>query len=322
MVALHSFAVAAGQPSLTAAAAKLFVSVPTLSERLKRLSQDLGGVVLMESGRTGTKLTPAGREVLAYAERLLKSARRLEEFAAGVVGGSEGSVSIACYPVHVERILGEAIVHFRSRYPGIRLDFSQMRDDRRRTWGRTLFEELRDGDVDIAVGPPHIGEQYGLDGLRLYEARIVALVPDNHPYRNQAEIPISELVDTGLLIAPEGYFSRERVQAAARDAGVSLSVKVESANPPALLALGRAGVGVPVLPDDYPLVGQQRFPYPAIASPASGPIATEVWIHWRRGEQLAPPVEAFRESVRAIVEEEAANKKRFQQTYYRADISG
>jgi len=321
LVALHSFAVAAREPSLRAAAEKLHVSVPALSGRLRQLSKDLGEVSLMESDRTGTKLTAVGREVLAYAERLLKSARRLEEFAAGVVVGAEGSVSIACYPVHVERILGEAIARFRKSYPEIRLDFSQMRDDRRRTWGRTLFEELRDGDVDLAVGPPHVGDEYGLDGFRLYLAKIVALVPDGHPFRNSPEIPIAELRHSNLLIAPEGYFSRERVQEAARDAAVSLTVKVDSANPPALLALGRAGLGVPVLPDDYPLVGQQRFPYPAVTSPVAGPIRTEVWIHWRRDALQPPAMERFLASVRDVVSEEEREGRRYQE-YYQAEMRG
>lgn len=319
LLALHSLAVAAGQPSLRAAADKLHISVPALTARLKQLSTDLGGIVLLESDRTGTKLTGAGREVLAYAERLLKSARRLQEFSRGVVSGGEGTVAIACYPVHVERILGEVIAVFRREHPHIRLDFSQMRDDRRRTWGRTLFEELRDGDVDLAIGPQNVGEQFGLDGLALYEAHIVALVPDNHPFRNQSEIPITELQELELLISPEGYFSRERVQTSARDAGMSLRIAVESANPPALLALGRAGLGVPVLPDDYPLVGQQRFPYPVIADPVSGPISTPVWMHWRRQDAMSPAVGAFLQSTREVVDAEATMGRR-NQDYYGAEM--
>ncbi|MGV8896345.1 MAG: LysR family transcriptional regulator [Rhodoglobus sp.] len=320
LLALHSFVAAAGAKSIREAAVQLNLSAPALNDRLRQLEKDLG-VKLLESSNTGTKLSVVGREVLDYAQRVLKSHGRLSEFAKGAKNGTLGSLSIACYPVHVERLLGNVLGQYVIDHPGIRVDLSQMRDDRRRTWGRSLFEELRDGDVDLAIGPPHVGDEYGLSGFRLYAARIVAMLPDQHQLRREPSIQISALRGLPLLIAPEGFFSRERVREAARDAGFALSVMAQSSNPPALLALGSHGLGIPILPDDYPLVGQQRFPYPVIEDAAGKPIQTEVWIHWRTEAPKTRAVEAFLALVEQFVEREQKVGRKYEE-YYRAEMGG
>ncbi|GAC70164.1 LysR family transcriptional regulator [Gordonia soli] len=71
---LQQFVTTARAPSITAAAGELFISQQALSAALRGLERDLG-VDLFDRGRRGTRLTPAGRELLASAPALLSAVR-------------------------------------------------------------------------------------------------------------------------------------------------------------------------------------------------------------------------------------------------------
>ena len=320
LVLLQTFAVVADSGTQRRASERLHITPQAVGAQVKKLEQELG-VVLFERGRGGSRLTSAGGEILEHARRILKSSTRLIEFAEGVTLGDAGSLSIACYPVHVERMLGSVLGKFHAKLPQVRIDLSQMRDDRRRGWGTSLFEELRDGQVDVAIGPKHDGPEYGLTGCQLYIARIVALVPENHAFRHSGSIPVAELAQQPLLIAPDGFFSRQRVSQAAREAGFELTVAFQSSNPPALLALGSHGLGIPVIADDYPLVGQQRFPYPVVSDVRGDPIQTEVWMHWRESAPRTPALDALIAITKDLVDDERRLGKKYQE-YYRSEMVG
>ena len=63
---LSCFVVVAQERTLARAAARLHVSQPAVSKTLAEL-EELAGRRLVERGRAGTQLTPAGEEFLRYA---------------------------------------------------------------------------------------------------------------------------------------------------------------------------------------------------------------------------------------------------------------
>jgi LysR family transcriptional regulator, hydrogen peroxide-inducible genes activator len=299
------------------AAEALGTTQPNLGNKVRELEKALG-MTLVSTTKRGTELTDQGRQLVERAEAFIKEYNRLVLHARNLRGGETGVLSIACYPVHVERFLSRVIGRFRREHPNVELDLTQMRDDRRRAWGRTLFDELVEGEVELAMGPPHIS--LGLSGIKAYDARLVAMVDDAHTHRHEETIPITELKGENLLIAPEQYFSRERVSAAAEEAGFSIHVSAQSSSPTALLSLGRHGVGIPILPDDYPLVGQHHYPYPTIETITGEQLSTEVWLQWKEGRALSYGATNF---IRIAAEEVAAELERgtrVKETYYHADL--
>jgi LysR family transcriptional regulator, carnitine catabolism transcriptional activator len=303
--------------SFRQAADSVHLSVSTFTKHIDSLEGALG-IQLFLRDRRGVTLTAVGRQLVPYAELAVGKMIRLAEFADGLGAGSEGTLSIACYPVHIERFLGTVIERFRARNPGVRLDLTQMRDDRRRDLGRSLFDELRSREVDLAMGPPHVHLD-GIDGFEAYVAKITALVPDTHPSRRASTISISELAHEPVLVAPGGYFSRLRLEAAAQSAKVSLSIGAQSSSPPALMVLGKSGLGVPVLPDDYPLVGQHDCPYPTVTDVDGQEIFTPVWLQWRTTDPLSPASETFIAVGKEVASEENRNG-RIRQDYYHVDV--
>src|SRR5436305_8213743 len=72
---LEYFVVIADTGSLTAAAERLFVSQPSLSQQIAALEQELGGQLLERLPR-GVRLTIAGQSLLAEARAAIRNADR------------------------------------------------------------------------------------------------------------------------------------------------------------------------------------------------------------------------------------------------------
>src|SRR6202023_431898 len=117
------------------------------------------------------------------------------------------------------------------------------RDDRAQR-GRAIVEDLLAGDVDLILTQGHDK----LEGIPVYRASIVAVLPQHHPLRRQRQVSVKDLAATALLVAPRGFFSRDELDvcfAAAQPYHVQFDIAAESASASALLALGAAGRGIP-----------------------------------------------------------------------------
>lgn len=314
---IHYFLELAKTGSQRKAAEALGTTQPNVRNKVSDLGKALQ-MELVSTTQRGTELTDQGRQLVERAEAFIAEYHRLIRHARNLREGETGVLSIACYPVHIERFLSRVIGQFREKHPHVELDLTQMRDDRRRAWGRTLFDELIGGEVELAMGPPHL--DMGLEGVKAYDAKLVAMVADDHSHRMSPTIPITELKDQQLLIAPEKYFSRERVSKAAEDAGFAITVSAQSSSPTALLSLGRQGLGIPILPDDYPLVGQHRFPYPTIESLDGELLSTEVWLQWKSGRALSYGASNFITIAKQEIQSEIDRGMRSKETYYHADL--
>ncbi|UOY03718.1 LysR family transcriptional regulator [Blastococcus sp. PRF04-17] len=276
----------------------------TFSSDLEKLATALG-VKLFDSVRgKGSFPTVSARLIEGRVRELLAAAERLESYAKSLSEGSTGVISIAAYPVHLERFLARLIAQFASSFPDVSLDLSKIRDDRRRGLGRSLFEELRDGDVDFAMGPPHT-DIPGIEGIKAYDARIVVLFPEQDPRASADQVPIEELRNLQLLTAPRTYFSRDKVQELAAEAGFDLKVVHEGSSPPALRALGMAGWGVPVLPDDYAVVRSRH--HPVLIDAKGHEVLTPVWLHWRTEQSNPAPVPSFIKLAKELAAAERAS---------------
>jgi len=116
--ALELFVAAAEAGSLSAAARRTRVPLPTLSRRVRKLEDDLG-VRLLERGPHGLALTPAGTQLLAEATPALATLSQAEQRlydSSGVAGTLRVSI-----PPHFEP-MQFVFSEFCRRYPAVRLD--------------------------------------------------------------------------------------------------------------------------------------------------------------------------------------------------------
>lgn len=272
---LRYFVAVAHAGTYRQAADRLHVSQPAVSAQVHALENDVG-VRLFENAGRGVRLSPAGRQLLPKAAEILGAVEGLVEFAGGISRGDEGCIRLTCFPIHIDMFLGELARDFLRENPRAAIDWTRVRDDRRQSGGRKMFQELAEGDVDVVVGRP----QRGLGGLPVYDAKIVAVLPDDHEHRNDRVLDVRALREEGLLMAPSGFFSRQVFEEACAALGFEVRVRHEMSRSATLQTLGRCGFGIPVVANDT-LTTKPVINYPVLVDADGSELGTPVWLQWR-----------------------------------------
>ena len=160
--------------NITAAAERLYTSQPGISKQLKQLEAELGVQIFTRKGKSLASVTPAGREVVARARRILREVENIRSLASDMTAEQEGTLSIATTHTQARYVLPEVIRAFRKKYPKVDLDLHQGTSEQ-------IAELIGTNQVDfaIATGSQELFPQLTL--LPIYRWNRIALVPKNHP---------------------------------------------------------------------------------------------------------------------------------------------
>lgn len=296
---LEYFVAVAQRGTYLAAAASLSVAQPALWRQVKELERELGTPLFERVGRR-VRLTRDGEALADQAIAVLAATGRLREDAAARRAGRAGVVAIACAAPHLREFLAPVIAALRSNHPDVDVHVREYGGGGPGP-GPGILPDLLDGTVDLAtVGTAHPR----LETIPLYEVRLIAAVPDDHPWRDAPTIDIKELRDRPLVVAQPGSYSRGAIEAACARAGFTAVIGFDSPNPLSILALGEAGLGIPILVEDA-VPRPRRRPWPVLLE-SGRPLGGTMRLGWRAGAPQATAVSAFIELAR----NEAARRAR------------
>jgi DNA-binding transcriptional LysR family regulator len=290
---LRSFAAVAQAGTYAAAAEVQSMSQPAVWRQVRELELELGLALFERYGRR-VRPTGDGRRLLEQAEVVLATVERFAATASDLRSVRAGVVAIACASPHLQRFLAAGIGEFRRAHPEVAFVIREYGGIA--SPGRGLREDLLDGVVDVAtlVGSSDDPE---VDGFDVYAVRLVLAVPDDHPWRHEPTIEVAKLSDQPLILSPVGAFSREAIEGACRRAGFEPEVAFALASPTSQIAIGLAGLGLPVAVDDM-VEGTDHRPWPVITE-RGRPIGDTVRLVWRAGAKLSPSVQAFVDVIRS-----------------------
>lgn len=179
--------------SVRAAGAALGVSHSTVSRRVEGLEARLG-VMLFDRHRDGFSPTRAGKDVVAYAERIEREMEALERSVVGRDARLEGSVRVTCSDARIARLLLRGLAPFCAQHPGIELELGAEE--------RSLDLAKREADVAVraiaaAASPPE----------HLLGRRLVPITLCNYVASDRA----AEL-DPGLGASASRWLGSDRVE--------------------------------------------------------------------------------------------------------------
>jgi LysR family glycine cleavage system transcriptional activator len=118
LAALHAFALVAETGSLTAAAARLNVTQPAISRRLRELEATLG-TALLRRGANAVVLTEAGTR---YADAVRGALDALRSATAELGADPRGPLRVRAYTTWALRWLIPRLPRFRANHPGIEIE--------------------------------------------------------------------------------------------------------------------------------------------------------------------------------------------------------
>jgi DNA-binding transcriptional LysR family regulator len=141
---LNHVVAAAQQGSFTAAARVVGVTQSAITKSIAELERQLGYQIFHRTSR-GALLTEAGRGFVDRATRLLQDAKDLLREHAAHEDAFAGILRVGVCPASLEWQLVEPITALLARHPNLRFNVSGASFER-------MAQQLRNGDVDVAVG--------------------------------------------------------------------------------------------------------------------------------------------------------------------------
>ena len=225
--------------SFIAASARLRISQPALTRTIKRVETALG-VRLFERSTRHVQITPAGREFVAVAERLLNDLRLTVRSLREVAEEQRGRLTLSSIMSVASGVLPLLLATYRADRPGIEI---QVREG---VHGSVL-EDVRSGGADLGLS--YVDDlPDAIEGIPLQRETFSVVLPKRHRLAARRSLALAELKDEPMVALPPDSRTRRTIDAAASTAGLSLRQVVTVGQFATLMGCVRAGVGLAVVP--------------------------------------------------------------------------
>lgn len=235
---LRSLLMIVREGSFTAAAEKLFVTQPALSQQIKGLEAALGVQLLDRRGRRFTVTAP-GEVVLAHAERILAHWQLLQDELAALRGLAQGRLRIGTSDTICLYLLPPVVQAFRRQHPAVEIHLTNRPS---REVAALLLEGALDfGIISLPVNEPLLESEF------LCERAEVAVCAPDHPLAAQAQVTLTELTSHPLLLLEKGTTSRALFEQLLGQSGLSPQI-TDLGSIEVMKRYAEIGLGVAVVP--------------------------------------------------------------------------
>lgn len=185
------------------AAARCFVSQPTLSVGVKRLEESLGVQIFERASRAAVRVTPEGRAIIEQAERVLAEMEQLEVLADAHRDPLAIPLRVGLIHTVGPYLLPRLIGRLHDLAPRMPIEITE---------GMTadLAERLEQGELDVVV----LSLPFDVPGVEvepIYSEPFMVAVPVDHPLVGQDALEPDQLAEHDLLLLGRGHCFRDQV---------------------------------------------------------------------------------------------------------------
>jgi DNA-binding transcriptional LysR family regulator len=284
---IEAFVEVARAGSISRAAERLGVTQPALTGRIQGLEASLGARLFVR-GRTGARLTEAGRTLLPYADRALIALARGRELVSQVNGGEAGRLAIGAAPAVSTYVLPAVLRHFQALHPRVQLSV-------RSGHSEEILEMVLREEVEVGLMRPI--RHPDVESTPLYEDELVLVVAVGHRFataKDRHDIVMADMATEHLILFDRTSSYHELTSSILREAGIRPAGLIEVDNIDAAKRMVEEGLGVALLPRTAvaPELADTRLREVAVSDMA--PVKRRIVIARRRDAgQLSTVVAAF-----------------------------
>jgi len=265
------------------AAARCFVSQPTLSAQLKKL-EDYLGVQLIERQPRRALLTAAGVEIVARARRILDASDEVVEIARSHKDPLAGRLRVALLPTIGPYLLPIVAPKLRKALPRLELMLYEHQT-------APMLEKIRGGDIDLGILALPI-EADGFSSRELYDEEFVVAASASQPIAAKKIIKVEDLEGLTLLLLDEGHCLRDQALDICSHINTLEKQDFRATSIETLRQMVAAGTGVTLLPE-LATRGSYAQPRGLVLRPFAKPAPTrQIGAIWRKSHPRLAAIEA------------------------------
>ena len=234
---LELFEAIARLGSFTRASEELFLTQPTVSMQIKKLT-DTVGMPLFEQVGKKIYLTEVGQELLQASKGISEHLANFEMIAANMKGLKKGKLRLAVVTTakyFAPRLLGS----FCQIYPGVEVSLIVTNRER-------LLERVANNldDLYILGQPP---DDANVVAEAFLENSLVVIAPADHPLAKVRNIPPAKLANEPFLLREVGSGTRMAVERLFENLGIKINMRMELGSNEAIKQSVIGGLGISVL---------------------------------------------------------------------------
>src|SRR5271170_107113 len=222
------------------AAARTFVSQPTLSAQLKKLEEYLG-VKLVERQPKNVQLTDVGKQVVVRARRMLNEGDEIVALARNNTDPFAGKLRMALIPTIGPYLLPRVMPKLRKALPHLSLMLYEYQTE-------SLLKRLRDGEIDLGIMALPTAQD-GIEARKLYDEDFTVALPNNHSLGAKSTIKVADLKGHTLLLLEDGHCLRDQALEVCSRVGVREQPDFRATSLETLRQMVATGAGVTLLPE-------------------------------------------------------------------------
>lgn len=279
---LEIFEAIARLGSFTRASEELFLTQPTVSMQVRKLS-DAVGLPLYEQLGKRIHLTDAGCELAQTAREIIRAMERFDMSVAQRQGLRKGRLRLAVATAakyFAPRLLGE----FSRLHPGVSVSLKVTNRQR-------VLERVGENLDDLYILSEPFAD-YDLEARAFLDNPMVVVAPPGHPLARRRKIPLARLAEEPFLMREPGSATRLAVDQLFADHGVRINEGMELASNEAIIQAVLGGLGVSVL-SRHVLADRRGRGEPVLLDVEGFPIVRHWHVAYPRGKQLSVVAEAF-----------------------------
>ena len=226
--------------NVSSAAESLFTSQPGVSKQIRQLEDELGVLIFERRGKQLTRITPAGKAVIEYANRALIEVAAIKEAAQEFSDPGKGTLSIATTHTQARYYLPRIIEQFAAAYPRVDIHLHQGTPVQ-------IAEMLEGGKVEFAIATE--GMEYFEELLMLpcYHWRRALVVPLGHPLSKLESIRLNDLAEFALVTYVFGFTGKSQLDKAFRAKSLKPKIALTATDTDVIKTYVRQGSGVGII---------------------------------------------------------------------------
>ena len=230
--------------SVTAAAEALYTSQPGVSKQVRQLEEELGVEIFVRNGKHIAEITPAGKRILDYTQRLLLEADNIRNIAAEFRLADRGDLRIATTHTQARYALPPVISAFRKDWPLVALHLHQGSPAQ-------IAKEAVEGSADFAIATEALEHFDELVMLPCYHWNRSVLVLPDHPLAQFRDTPrdlsLAAVAEHPIITYTFGFTGRSKLDQAFAVQGLKPDVVLTAVDADVIKTYVRLGLGIGIV---------------------------------------------------------------------------